>query len=835
MLKLRPNTPLISPHDRYRRESLVLSIAAAVFVILSYWGQWFAPLDRLIYDTVLARSAAPMSDEVVIVAIDEQSLQDFGPWPWPRSRQAALLREVEAQQPQLIALDIIYSGFAPQTDTLVDAVAASKRIALPLMIDTLTAGGQNIEVLPVPELLTQNPILGHVQIERDIDAIVRGTHLYQGVGQPHWPHLMLALAEELGRQFSLPRCNSDPGLMEIRKCNPVNIPFAGPPGTYPQISASQFLRTGEASPALLQSAVRNKVVLIGVTAIGGGDVITTPLGSNTRPLSGVEFNANLLSALLLGTTISTVPILFVLTLAIGIALYACIALPRQSPKFALLTSVLLAAAPIALTAILLRGFWVYAPLATASITALLLYPVWSWRRHEIASSFIRTELDRIDEEERRWQIRSQSNAPKSGRMDALKSLLQADPNQPISDLQRPSTQATLGAAEQAVLNDHLFAHQTGELDELPAERLAAQIRRLENRARHLREGREIGLAGLERMQSGAIILNALGECRFINTTAVSMLRWKTTAPALEQLDALQPPLGQNWRDIWRACVLSKESASFESALKPHDGENKPVLVSAAPLEADVQLSYAPSWVVTISDLSEIRAAEAQREEALAFLSHDLRSPLSSILALLQSTGDTADRETLSEISRYTQRGLATSDQFLQLSRLQLQSHFERYPLDLEQVLQNSVEQVFFLARDKDITIHTQHDDIDAWVYGNGELLERALVNLLGNAIKYSERNTTIIARLQVDETHAEIAIIDEGLGIPEAEQSKIFQPFFRSEEPRLAQQRGSGLGLRFVKTVVDRHKGEISVASRWGHGTTFTLRLPLEKLSAEDR
>ena len=195
----------------------------------------------------------------------------------------------------------------------------------------------------------------------------------------------------------------------------------------------------------------------------------------------------------------------------------------------------------------------------------------------------------------------------------------------------------------------------------------------------------------------------------------------------------------------------------------------------------------------------------------------------------------AINQTIQNITQYTQKGLATSDQFLQLSRLQLQQNFETYDLAVDQLIANAVEQVFFLAKDKSIQIRVDdeallgdeaQDEEDAWINGNGELLERALINLLGNAIKYSDANTTITVTLASHKDHVTIDIEDQGHGIPEDEVDLIFDPYFRSSQQVLAENSGAGLGLRFVKTVIDRHRGSIEVNSEWGRGTTFRLELP---------
>ena len=144
--------------------------------------------------------------------------------------------------------------------------------------------------------------------------------------------------------------------------------------------------------------------------------------------------------------------------------------------------------------------------------------------------------------------------------------------------------------------------------------------------------------------------------------------------------------------------------------------------------------------------------------------------------------------------------------------------------------------MYFLAQEKGITLrldnHSEDEADEAarlegiWIEGNGELIERTFVNLLGNAVKYSDADTTITITVSqfADDVHIEVS--DEGYGIPEEELAHIFDPYFRSQESKLARNRGAGLGLRFVKTVVERHHGRIHVISEWGKGTTFTITLP---------
>jgi CHASE2 domain-containing sensor protein/signal transduction histidine kinase len=807
----------------------MLLILACVFVLLAYRFDWLKPLDLLVYDSVIGQVAAPRDPSIVLVTIDDDSLHRYGPWPWPRDLQARLLTQINRYDPQMVAIDVVYSETTEFDPDLVAAARMTNHLALPMIIDTLATGRQHIEVLPFPELTAEADTLGHVHVELDDDAIVRGTYLFQGVGDPRWPHLMLAIADRA--RAASPCRNESPGALMIRKCEPVRIPFAGPPGTYPQVPATLLLDPQPTAP--LHQALADRIVLVGLTASGAGDWVTSPTSGDAGPMSGVEFNANLLSALRYGTTVKSIPPIMLILLQVLLVSWCSLLLPRLKPKQMLFATLVLALAPIALSATLLGLLWLHLPMATVTVAVVLIYPLWSWRRHEIAWQFIQTELDRIDSESRDWgALRGWQHigslAPQT--VDDVASVLKIDAAQIHAyDDARDMNAIAKTPAEAALLHDaqSLLYSPTREAPGLPGEVLARQIGRLEERAREVREGRAVGLASLGRMTNGVLVLSAFGNILFANPAAARLLgleKFSESSSIFDVLDQIQPPLGYSWVDIQRQVVLEQEPVVFEGFAPAQT----PVFVAAEPIATDAQSPYANYWVLTLSDLTSIRTAEAQREEALAFLSHDIRSPFLSILALIRSQQSITPL--MDDINRYASKGLSTSEQFLQLSRLQLSSHFEKYELELEQVLHNAIEQVFFLARDESIDITfgnpEAHIEEGVWVMGNGELLERAFVNLLSNAIKYSAAHTAISVDLTVNANQLIITFADQGYGIPAFELEHIFDAYFRSDEPQLANNRGAGLGLRFVKTVIERHDGSIVVTSEWGQGTCFTITLP---------
>jgi len=277
-------------------------------------------------------------------------------------------------------------------------------------------------------------------------------------------------------------------------------------------------------------------------------------------------------------------------------------------------------------------------------------------------------------------------------------------------------------------------------------------------------------------------------------------------------------------------VRTGQSFGFES---PLDGQRQCFVYCASLREvqpqADITEQEPGIWLVTLTDTTQVRVAQKRREEALAFLSHDLRSPIVSIIALARQAQQDHDASPWRNVESYAEKSLAVSEQFLQLSRLEAQTHFETYELDLQLVLGNAVDQMFSQAQAAQIELQTPalhgHDE-GIWVVGNGELLERAFVNLLGNAIKYSAAGAVVSVQAELAEDTVRVAIADQGIGIPAADLPQLFEPYFRSSTAALAEKRGAGLGLRFVKTVVQRHDGELSVSSEPGQGSTFVMTLP---------
>jgi signal transduction histidine kinase len=235
------------------------------------------------------------------------------------------------------------------------------------------------------------------------------------------------------------------------------------------------------------------------------------------------------------------------------------------------------------------------------------------------------------------------------------------------------------------------------------------------------------------------------------------------------------------------------------------------------------------WIARFADITELRASERQREDALRLLTHDMRAPQASILAVLESEGHKVPPEVARRLERYAHQTLSLADDFVHLARAE-SGRFVVETFNLSEAMLDAVDDLWPLADAKRIRIISDVPEDEAMVTGDRALLTRAITNLIGNAIKYSDERTRVEARVRVTTAIVRCEIADQGRGIAAEDLSKLFEPFRRLAPPEgaapAASAPGAGLGLAFVKAVVERHRGRVDVASEEGRGSTFAIELP---------
>ncbi|GAB2567553.1 CHASE2 domain-containing protein [Dyella jejuensis] len=240
-----------------------------------------------------------------------------------------------------------------------------------------------------------------------------------------------------------------------------------------------------------------------------------------------------------------------------------------------------------------------------------------------------------------------------------------------------------------------------------------------------------------------------------------------------------------------------------------------------------------SFLACLIDIAGIKEGVTHDRQALRHIAHDLRSPLSTILSLIEERAEghrrdaPPDRAFLDDLRRQADYSLRVAKDFLQLSRAEQLRRDAFAPVALLDMAAEAIDQLWPAAENKSIELIGPECGLDdTLLRGNADMLIRALVNVIDNALKYSPPHTTITLRIVDDgDSGMLLHIVDQGIGIAEEDLAHLFDPFFQvAGKPEVDM--GVGLGLPFVKTVIERHGGSITVASQPGQGTDVRIALP---------
>jgi diguanylate cyclase (GGDEF)-like protein len=280
-------------------------LRAIIFLlgILVLFTNEFGKLDTLIYDFLLKTAPPTTQNHTVIIAIDDKSINEIGRWPWSRDVHATLLNTLSSSEAHAIGFDILFAEpdkQHPERDThFSSTIKDNKSVVLTVAprSPTLTTTG---ELLPIPMLADQSAAIGHVDLELDNDGLVRSLYLFAGWKESKWPSFALALA-----QLATPNKKYETSTLTIgnhwTRRQPVYIPFTGNAGTIPTYSYIDVI-----SKRINPNAFKNKVVIVGMTAMGLSDGFATPYSTNHQNMPGVEVNAHIVNGLISDTSITPV-------------------------------------------------------------------------------------------------------------------------------------------------------------------------------------------------------------------------------------------------------------------------------------------------------------------------------------------------------------------------------------------------------------------------------------------------------------------------------------------------------------------------------------------------
>ncbi|XAS69635.1 ATP-binding protein [Micrococcaceae bacterium Sec5.7] len=231
------------------------------------------------------------------------------------------------------------------------------------------------------------------------------------------------------------------------------------------------------------------------------------------------------------------------------------------------------------------------------------------------------------------------------------------------------------------------------------------------------------------------------------------------------------------------------------------------------------------------DRTEITRTEEIRNDFVANVSHELKTPVGAISLLAEALESSADdeeavRRFAKRMHKESARLAALVQDIIELSRLQGANVAQQgHPVDINTVITEAVDRSQLPAESKNIEI-VIGGRVDAMVYGDQDLLVTALRNLIDNAIRYSPENTRVGIGVRAKEGLIAVSVTDQGGGLTPEDQERVFERFYRVDAARSRHTGGTGLGLSIVKHVISNHGGEVTLWSQPGQGSTFTLRLP---------
>jgi CHASE2 domain-containing sensor protein/signal transduction histidine kinase len=755
--------------------ALLLILGGAMSAIIATDAFWRP--NNILYDLSVPRG--PVPPDILIVAIDDASVAELGRWPWRRATLALGLEQLAKLQPQAVVLDVLLlepDRTTPEDDRLLAAtIANGPPTVMPLSLELDPRAGGLREVLPVEPLRTAAARLGHVHLEIDRDGIARSVFLREGLAEARWSHLALAALEALnetprgglrGTRHPQPDRRSAVWQRDYR----VRIPFLGPPGYIRTVSFADIVR-GSVEPA----SVRDRIVLVGATAQGLGDAYPTSRSGESRAMAGVEITANTLAMLRSGVLLRDVPAVWQHAIGWGLLVALFIGFLRLSPRASLLLVAALMVVVVFASAALLRGaYWWFAPVPLLAAIASA-YPLWSWRRLEATQGFLQEEL----------------------------AVVAREPD-PISAL--------------APMDPASSAERFGDVVEHRIE-LARQA------TARLRTMRHFLWATIANLPDATLAIRADGRVALANTRAAELLGAKDVE-ALQGVDAeaaLRPLLAQAGETF--AGLQARAPCTFE--IRAVTGQDLLIAVSRFRDETTER----DGTIFEIANVSSLKRALRERQDLMRFLSHDMRSPASSLVALARLQQEPARALDPAEFARQAEtlasRSLVLTDGFLALARAEAASTRDFEVLDFCDVAHDARDEVWAAVRAKHIQLTASIPNDSLWVHGSRELLTRAIVNLLANAVKYTQVQGVVELHVEADGSK-EIAlrVRDNGPGIAIDKQSGLFVAFQRAVSPGPADPGGLGLGLAFVKLVAEKHAGRTQIHSVPGEGATFWVYLP---------
>lgn len=391
---------------------------------------------------------------------------------------------------------------------------------------------------------------------------------------------------------------------------------------------------------------------------------------------------------------------------------------------------------------------------------------------------------------------------------------------PIEDMTRGAEQFETGNLEH-----RLYVPESLELGAL-AQAMNRMADQLDERIKtETRQKNEL-IAVLSGMVEGVIALGPHDNIISINSSAADFFNVNTPVTPGKNISDWVRNLA--FLDFFEKARNAMEN--LEADIPLNDKGKRTIHIRTAPLLDEK--NRRSGTLIVFSDVTTLRRLETMRRDFAANVSHEIKTPLTSIRGFVETI--LTDREQLSDNQRHfleiidknVNRLMAIIDDLLQLARIEKEGSELRWDIALiRPVLENAIQTLKGEAQKKNIRITLECDD-KLSVSMDSSMIEQAVVNLIDNAVKYTENNGEVMITVSRD-SMVKIHVADTGYGIENEHLPRLFERFYRTDKARSRQQGGTGLGLAIVKHIMLAHKGDVTVESTPGKGSVFTLHLPV--------
>lgn len=371
-----------------------------------------------------------------------------------------------------------------------------------------------------------------------------------------------------------------------------------------------------------------------------------------------------------------------------------------------------------------------------------------------------------------------------------------------------------------------FSHRMELSPQTELGRLGRFLNKVAERADHeideLTTQREHLLTVVSSMQEGVLVTDPEGFTRLANQAFCRIFGIVGEVEGRTPLELTRHP---ELEDLIVRTLATGVSQSAELGVEAPAARHLAVTTSA--------LERGSGALVVIRDITELVRLTRMRSDFVANVSHELKTPLTAIRGYAETLRDGAleeeetGRRFLDRILQQCGRLQVLLEDLLTLSRLEsLEGEGEQTAVRLDDLLEDCLDTITPQVTDRQIQLTVDASPVPP-IAGDRDALERLVINLLDNAVKYNRPGGSVTARLSKRDGEVVFEVSDTGIGIPSAALDRVFERFYRVDKGRSRDEGGTGLGLAIVKHVAHLHSGRVTVQSNLGRGSTFRVHLPV--------